>query len=165
MTYVLPLVLQYNKYNMHFSTKTKGFTLIELLVVIAIIGTLASVVLASLNTARVKASVAKAQAEVRMLHQSLVRYNIDTNSWPATCNNIDTLAEWNASWSDDYFSTISTDPWGIPYFFDGCPNTECASGQSAICSRGPDRTWNNSFNDVDMVANGDDICVYFEPEC
>src|SRR3989344_6193540 len=51
--------------------KKRGFTLIELLVVISIIGLLSSVVLASLNSARVKARNAKVQIEVKQIINAL----------------------------------------------------------------------------------------------
>ena len=44
--------------------KQKGFTLIELLVVIAIIGSISSIIMASLNTARDKARDAKLFSEM-----------------------------------------------------------------------------------------------------
>ncbi|MBI4120581.1 MAG: type II secretion system protein [Parcubacteria group bacterium] len=51
--------------------KNKGFTLVELLVVITIIGILATVVLVSLNSARVRARDIKRVADVRQIALAL----------------------------------------------------------------------------------------------
>lgn len=59
--------------------KQRGFTLIELLVVIAIIGILASVVLASLNSARKKSRDARRLADLKQLQVALELY-FDGNS-------------------------------------------------------------------------------------
>lgn len=53
------------------SYSSKGFTLIELLVVIAIIGTISSVVMVSLNSARNKARDAQVRSQVRQIINAL----------------------------------------------------------------------------------------------
>ena len=56
------------------SSANKGFTLIELLVVIAIIGVLASIVLASLNSARRKSRDARRIVDVKQIQLALELY-------------------------------------------------------------------------------------------
>ena len=61
----------------------RGFTLIELLVVIAIIGVLSSVVLVSLNAARVKARDAARIADIQQIEKALELYYADHGRYPS----------------------------------------------------------------------------------
>jgi len=60
-------------------SSSKGFTLIELLVVIAIIGILATIVLVSLNSARVRARDARRLSDMQQMSLAMEMY-YDTNS-------------------------------------------------------------------------------------
>jgi type II secretion system protein G len=122
---------------MKFSKRKKGFTLIELLVVVAIIGVLASVVLASLSSARSKARDAKRVAELRSLRTALETYYIENGKYPGpstgwaryrsnlTDTSCPTVADsiWTSSgvfdsnFTNTYMSTLPEDPQGFCYMY------------------------------------------------
>lgn len=87
----------------------KGFTLIELLVVIAIIGILSSVVLASLNTARVKARDARRVSDLKQLQIALEMY-FDANSSYPVQTTYALLTSSNALITPGFMSVMPADP-------------------------------------------------------
>ncbi len=123
--------------------KNRGFTLIELLVVIAIIGLLSSVVLASVNSARNKAKISRAQADLNQFEKAIAFLYDDTGEYPfgipyLPCSVADGVVAGGANeevltsgriglvandgrfsnWKGPYIPNIPLDPWGNPYVYD-----------------------------------------------
>ncbi len=86
--------------------KNKGFTLIELLVVIAIIGILSSVVLASLNSARLKGRDAKRVSDLSQLKLALELYFDSNRSYPVGTG----TSTLEAALVPNFIQTIPMDP-------------------------------------------------------
>ena len=109
----------------NFTNLNKGFTLIELLVVVAIIGLLSSVVLASLNSARVKGRDTVRMSDMREIQKAIELYYNDTGHYPipgdvnAGSSQTDAdcwqVGNWisdgtNFNWSTGYISKQPHDP-------------------------------------------------------
>jgi len=72
--------------------KSKGFTLMELIVVIAIIGVLASIVLTSLNTVRIKGSDASAKSALGQLRAQAEMYYDTHHNYGVSTSECSTVA-------------------------------------------------------------------------
>jgi len=101
----------------------RGFTLIELLVVIAIIGILSSVVLASLNTARLKSRDTRRVADLKQIQLALQLYFDAEGEYPVDIYAADVLAP-------TYIAAVPKDPVGqVEYAYAGLDT----GGTAATC--------------------------------
>ncbi|TSC77748.1 MAG: putative General secretion pathway protein GspG [Parcubacteria group bacterium Gr01-1014_33] len=86
-----------------------GFTLIELLVVIAIISVLASVVLASVNSARAKARDARRLSDMKQIQLALQLFYDTNNRYPSVAESGDDpgLAGWRVSFLPNFLAALT----------------------------------------------------------
>ena len=92
---------------------SEGFTLIELLVVIAIIGILATIVLASLNSARQRSRDAKRIADLRNLQTAMELFYdaVSPSVYPTALQGIAILV------TNGYIPALPADPTGGAYTY------------------------------------------------
>ena len=90
----------------------RGFTLIELLVVVAIIGILSTIVLVSLNEARMKARDVRRLADLRQVALALEMYYDDNTDigFPGSSGSNQWSAMESAVESGGYISSVPSDP-------------------------------------------------------
>ncbi len=89
----------------------RGFTLIELLVVIAIIGLLSSIILASLNSARIKGRDARRLADIKQIETALELYYSENNTYPSTASGGTTVTTaLGGVLAPNFIQTVPKDP-------------------------------------------------------
>ncbi len=119
----------------------RGFTLIELLVVIAIIGLLASIVLASLNSARKKSRDARRIADLKQLQNALELYaNDNSGNYPSNATTDDAGGQTAATGlaalvTGGFIAAIPGDPLGgtVIYLYKTIPSGNTTDNATGYC--------------------------------
>jgi len=135
--------------------KKRGFTLIELLVVIAIIGTLSTIVLVSLNTARSKARDTRRAADLRNIALALEMYYDANGSYPAATSSL----------APTYMAAVPTDPQTTSQVYPYCT----ASGKYVLGAKLENSNTTLLANDIDATGGTTGWCTFaggsVPPDC
>lgn len=152
------------------TSKLVGFTLIELLVVISIISLLASVVLASLGSARASGRDAKRLTEARQIQTALEMYYAANGNYPHGGWVNSSAGNWQTSYLanalEPYMSYMPIDPTNNTTSIQGNQGLSYSYFSTAYGSSGPnDNHWymlvfnlegnEQRYRDLDIVTGCD----------
>ncbi|MFH1737961.1 MAG: prepilin-type N-terminal cleavage/methylation domain-containing protein [bacterium] len=145
--------------------KVQSFTLIELLIVVAIIGILAAIAVPNFMNARIRAGLARCEADMKSLETAIESYKIDEGEYigPFELARLTTPVAYMSSIPEDPFGPILNSDYGYSgvlnaygspikkfYIFHGPPTFDTTPAMIrhnirwVICGLGPDRGWFDS---------------------
>ena len=132
-----------------------GFTMVELMAVLVIIGLLAAVVATNVVSKIEKAKVTTTKASLKVLHNAVVQFKLDTGQFPSDELGLEELIEqptdvenWDPA---GYLETteVPLDGWGREFIYEPYPE----SGKPfVIISFGADGEEGGEGNDADLYS-------------
>ncbi|MEA2113265.1 MAG: prepilin-type N-terminal cleavage/methylation domain-containing protein [Patescibacteria group bacterium] len=144
----------------HSSKRAGGFTLIELLVVVTIIGLLSTMVLTSLNTARIKARDVRRLSDIRQVALGLEMYyddNVDTG-YPGTSGSNQWGVMKTTIEDSGYITSIPSDPGVNDYEYWVAPDNR-GYVLNATIEKAENPALDNDFDGTDVFG-----CDCTDPE-
>jgi general secretion pathway protein G len=110
-------------------SRGRGFTIIEVMAVIVIIGILAGIVAVNVVGRIDKARVISAKASLKMLHNAVIQFKLDTGRYPTEDAGLKELIEqptdvtgWNTGGYLET-TTLPKDPWGNEFIYQLYPES------------------------------------------
>ena len=137
------------------NSKRLGFTIIEVMAVIVIIGILAGIVAVNVVGRIDKARVTAAKASLKMLHNAVIQFKLDTGRYPSEDAGLLELIEqptdvtgWNPGGYLET-TTIPKDAWGNDFIYQSYPE----SGKPfVVISYGADGEEGGEDNNADLLS-------------